>query len=180
MTIALSTVKWYVRQIYNKLGVENRAQAVARARRLGLPQAGELEGTAVRPAAYQSRRGLPRNNLVAAATPFVGREEELAALADLIADPQVRLITLTGPGGIGKTRLALEAAVRELRPLSHFPGGIFFVSLAPLESAEDIVAALAGALDFQFQGMKQDPQNAAGQILNYLGQKQMLLVNFYR
>jgi predicted ATPase/DNA-binding CsgD family transcriptional regulator len=156
LSIAMSTVKWYVRQIYSKLGVENRAEAVARARSLGL-----LE-----------QEGAIRHNLPLAATPFVGREAELAALADLIADPQVRIITILGPGGIGKTRLALEAAGRELHPQSSFPDGIFFISLAPLESADEITPTLAVALDFHFQ----DGENETEQLLAYLRRKQMLLV----
>ncbi len=114
----------------------------------------------------------PVDNLPAVLTPFVGRETELAALAALIADPHTRLITITGPGGIGKTRLALEAARRELRPDASFSDGIFFVSLAPVETAEDIVATLAATLDFHFQ----DSGNETEQLLNYLRNKQMLLV----
>ena len=101
LTVSLNTVKWYVRQIYNKLGVDNRGEAVGRARRLGLLPEVEWEGTV-------------RHNLPVAATPFVGRERELTVLSKLITDPQVRSITIFGPGGIGKTRLALEAAKREL------------------------------------------------------------------
>jgi DNA-binding CsgD family transcriptional regulator/tetratricopeptide (TPR) repeat protein len=159
LTIATGTVKWYVRQVYNKLGVSSRAEAVTRARGLGLLPAGDREGAV-------------RHNLLAPATPFVGREAELDALAELIADPQVRIITLTGPGGIGKTRLALETAGRQIHPQTLFPDGIFFVSLAPIESAEEIVTALAAALDFHFQG----PGNETKQLYNYLRNKQMLLV----
>ena len=83
LTIALSTVKWYVRQIFNKLGVGSRGEAVVRAQSLGLLPVGEQERTV-------------RNNLPAAVTPFVGREHELAALAKLIADPQVPIITIFG------------------------------------------------------------------------------------
>jgi len=157
LTVSINTVKWYVRQVYNKLGVNNRAEAVARARDLGLmPQ----------------EDGATRNNLPVSATPFVGRERELTALAEFIAGPHVRLITITGPGGIGKTRLALEGASRELQSSSQFRDGIFFVSLAPLETAEEIVATLAAVLAFQFQGTG----NESAQLLNYLQNKQMLLV----
>jgi predicted ATPase/DNA-binding CsgD family transcriptional regulator len=157
LTVARSTVKWYVRQIYNKLSVNNREEAVGRARELGL---------------LTEEDGAVRHNLSAAVTPFVGREDELAALAGLIADPQVRIITITGPGGIGKTRLGLEAAGREVRPQPLFRDGVFFVSLAPLETAEEITAALATALDFQFQDSGNEPE----QLLNYLRNKQMLVV----
>jgi ATP/maltotriose-dependent transcriptional regulator MalT len=163
LTIALSTVKWYIRQIYNKLGVDNREAAITRARRLELLPAREQKGTV-------------RHNLPVAMTPFTGRERELAALAELIANPQVHIITLIGPGGIGKTRLALESARHELRPQPLFTDGIYFISLAPLDSAEEIVAALAATLDFHFQRAEQGSRSEMQQIIDYLDQKQMLLV----
>ena len=66
---------------------------------------------------------LPRNNLPSPSTPFVGRQKELAQLASLLDDPGCRLLTLTGPGGIGKTRLALQMAAQRQRGFSH---GVFF------------------------------------------------------
>ncbi|MDX1416396.1 MAG: tetratricopeptide repeat protein [Candidatus Promineifilaceae bacterium] len=159
LVVSINTVKWYVRQIYNKLGVDNRKAAVARARSLGLLPAGE-------------QKARPKYNLPVAATPFVGREKELAALADLIADPQVRLVTLTGPGGIGKTRLALEAAGRQLGRDTQFPDGVFLISLAPIYMATEIVTTMAATLNFHFHGS----ENEKEQILNYLRQKQLLLV----
>ena len=157
--ISINTVKWYVRKIYGKLGVDNRSTAVARAQSLGLLPTEQADQV--------------RNNLPVAVTPFVGREEELAALARLVANPQVRIITILGPGGIGKTRLALEAAKHELGRRTSFQNGIFFVSLTSLEPAGEIVTALATSLDFHFQG---DSRNERQQILDYLRQKQMLLV----
>lgn len=163
LTIAMSTVKWYIRQVYNKLGVNNRSEAITRARKLGLLSAAEMPGKV-------------RHNLPVDVTPFAGREHELVALGKLIANPQIGIITLIGPGGIGKTRLALEAARRELRPQDHFSDGIFFISLAPLESAEEIVSTLAAKLNFHFQSSEQGSRSESQQILDYLERKQMLLV----
>ncbi len=120
----------------------------------------------------EMQEGIVRHNLLAAATPFIGRKAELDALDEFIADPHVRIITLTGPGGIGKTRLALETARRQISPQTLFPDGIFFVALAPLESAAEILTTLAAVLDFHFQGSG----NETEQLFNYLRNKQMLLV----
>jgi DNA-binding CsgD family transcriptional regulator len=163
MTVALNTVKWYVRQIFGKLGVGSRRDAVSRARRLGLlPAAGQEISV--------------RHNIPAAITPFVGRKKELIALAKLIADPQVRIITIAGPGGIGKTRLSLEAAAKEILPGQQFPDGVFFISLAPIHSADDVITVLAAALDFHFHFASPIPRTEARQILDYLQHKKMLLI----
>ncbi|MDQ3655933.1 MAG: AAA family ATPase, partial [Chloroflexota bacterium] len=76
-------------------------------------------------------------------TSFVGREREIETVTDLLQRPDVRLLTLTGPGGIGKTRLALRVG-EELR--DQFAEGIAFVSLAPVRDAELVVPTLAKAL----------------------------------
>jgi predicted ATPase/DNA-binding NarL/FixJ family response regulator len=102
-------------------------------------------------------------------TPFVGREGELTEIARLLADPACRLLTLVGPGGIGKTRLALEVA----RIQQHtFEDGIHFVALQPLTSSDFIMTAVAEAIGFQFYPGGELKQ----QLLNYLREKSMLLI----
>lgn len=73
-------------------------------------------------------------------TPLLGRDSELAAMKRLFNDPQCRLMTLTGMGGIGKTRLALEFAARQR---GFFPDGVYYVPLASINSGEAIVPAIA-------------------------------------
>lgn len=109
------------------------------------------------------------HNLPVQLTSFVGREEELSQIAERLEDPGCRLLTLVGPGGIGKTRLALQSATEQF---GLFLQGVFFVPLAPLSSATFLVSAIADALDFSFAGAK-EPQT---QLLNYLQGKEMLLV----
>jgi predicted ATPase/class 3 adenylate cyclase len=83
-------------------------------------------------------KSLYRTNLPIPATPFLGREHELAAVCELLED--ARLLTLTGPGGTGKTRLGLQAAAEAAE---RYPDGIFWVPLAPLRDP-DLVSATAG------------------------------------
>lgn len=77
-------------------------------------------------------------------TPFIGRQAESEALARMVSDPHLRLITLLGPGGVGKTRLALEAARAQL---PAFEQRVYFVQLAAFQSAESILPAIAAALN---------------------------------
>jgi len=70
--------------------------------------------------------------LPAEPTPFLGRAHELAEIAALLQRADSRLLTLTGPGGIGKTRLALQAAAESV---DRYPGGVWWVPLAPLRDA---------------------------------------------
>ena len=123
----------------------------------------------------RNRRGvLPPHNLPTQATPFIGRSEELATLAGFLADSPVRLVTIVGVGGMGKTRLALAAAERCLTTDSPFAHGVFFVNLAPLNEAEQMVSAVTNALNFPLQGG--DGRSPQQQLLDYLRPKKMLLL----
>lgn len=117
----------------------------------------------------QAHGPAPLNNLPVHLTPFVGREAELAVLDGLLNDPLCRLLTLIGAGGVGKTRLAVEAAGRQKQ---HFADGICFVSLASLNSPAFLVQAIADALDFVVQGQS-EPRF---QLLDYMSGCQLLLV----
>jgi predicted ATPase len=111
----------------------------------------------------------PHHNLPAQLTPFVGRAALLAEIEQRLSDPSCRLLTLVGPGGSGKTRLALEAAARRLDDYEH---GVFLVSLAPLDATREIVPAIAQALGFAFHG-EGEPKE---QLLRYLQEKNLLLL----
>lgn len=101
------------------------------------------------------KRGAPRGSIPAVATSFVGRQDELAELARLAADPHCRLITLHGPGGVGKTRLAMAFAEEHARQHES----AVFVSLEAATTAQALYAAVAGALALELAPRK-DPRVA--------------------
>jgi predicted ATPase/predicted Ser/Thr protein kinase len=110
-----------------------------------------------------------KHNLPRPGTPFVGREHELSAVVSLLRDPKVQLVTIIAQGGMGKTRLSIEAA-KSL--LEQYPQGVYFVELAPLSTAEDIPSAIAEALGYPFH-RGSSPQE---QISRYFADKNCLLV----
>jgi predicted ATPase/class 3 adenylate cyclase len=109
------------------------------------------------------------NNLPRQPTPLVGREKELFEIAGFLRRPEVRLLTLTGPGGTGKTRLSLQTAA-EL--LDEFDSGVFFVALAPISDPELVSSAIAGPL-----GVRESAELTLTEALKeYLRDKEFLLV----
>jgi predicted ATPase len=152
----------------------------------------EAPGTR-QPAVAAPNGALPLVRLPVQTTPFIGRDAELAELSKLLGDRDVRAITIIGPGGMGKSRLALEVGRRfasggawpdgwsvtlpgsgAKRPLL----GVFFVDLSPLNSPELLVSAVAEALGFQFKPGGEPKR----QLLDYLREKHLLLLldNFER
>jgi hypothetical protein len=94
--------------------------------------------------AFPPLETLYRSNLPIPATPFQGRERELEDVLELLSRDGIRLLTLTGPGGTGKTRLAMQAAGASSE---HYPDGVWWIPLAPLRDPRLVVEAAALALD---------------------------------
>ncbi len=159
LVLALSTVKWYAKQVYSKLGVNNRNHAVARARSLGM-----LDD---KPAVQLPPTQSPRNNLPAQISSFVGRQREITEIVPLLKNS--RLLLLTGPAGSGKTRLALRVATEVL---AHFQDGVYFIPLAPVTVAANILWAIAEHIGFQFHARGEPLE----QLQKYFSDKMMLLV----
>ena len=92
---------------------------------------------------FPALKSLYRTNLPVPATPFLGRERELGEVVELLAPDDARLLTLTGPGGTGKTRLALQAAGLAA---DAYPEGVFWIPLAPLRDPALVLASAAQVL----------------------------------
>ena len=114
------------------------------------------------------------NNLPLQPTPFLGREEQIEHIVDLLTREDVRLLTIIGPGGVGKTRVALQAAADVLEA---FPDGVWFVDLSTLTDASLVLSAIAGAL-----GVREAGSAIANRLAAMLASKHLLLVldNFER
>ena len=113
---------------------------------------------------------VPRpGSIPASSTTLVGREHEIAMIGRQLLDPACRMLTLTGPGGVGKTRLAIQVA-RQFE--SHFVEGVFFISMAGIERTESIIPAIANVLGLAFSG----PADPVVQVSTFLRTKEILLV----
>ncbi|MBC7813307.1 MAG: tetratricopeptide repeat protein [Burkholderiales bacterium] len=108
-------------------------------------------------------------NFAPQTTPFIGRAEELGQLNTLLTDPNCRLITITGVGGTGKTRLAIKAAETQVDAFQH---GVYFVPLASLEDNALLSVTIVDMLQLPTAGRN----NAAVQLFDYLRDKHALLV----
>jgi ATP/maltotriose-dependent transcriptional regulator MalT len=117
LSLAESTIKGYVGNILLKLNVENRRQAVQRAISLGLVEHKVIS------------KGKLKSNIPAPMNSFIGRQTELKKILSWFDDPSSKLLTLTGPPGTGKTRLAQEAGKQAI---NKFKNGVVFVSLASI------------------------------------------------
>jgi predicted ATPase/DNA-binding CsgD family transcriptional regulator len=157
-TLAHSSVKWYIHQVYAKLRVNRRRDAIVRARELGLLRSA--------PAMVENTPPI-KNNLPRQLTSFIGREEEIKQLTALVR--QLPLVTLTGSGGTGKTRLALQVAGMAL-PV--FPDGVWLVDLTPLADPELVTLACANAL-----GMREISRSSSLPALSqFIGSKNLLII----
>ena len=152
---ALAQYETCRRTLARELGVEPAQETLALYEQI-------KSGTLERPVAGVSDLPTPT-------TPFIGRTQELAMLAEMLENPNCRLVTIVGPGGIGKTRLALTAAAEQIGAFQH---GVYFVPLAPLNSPDLIAPAIADTLGLTFSG----PQDPMAQLLKYLCGRELLLV----
>ena len=120
-------------------------------------------------AAFPPISSLYRSNLPVPASSFIGRDRELGEIVELLSRDGVRLLTLTGPGGMGKTRLALQAAAEVS---DSFPDGVWWVPLAPLRDAELVLSSVARVLE-----VKEEPgRELVETLVERLGGKRALVL----
>ncbi len=110
--------------------------------------------------AFPPLKSLYRTNLPIPATTFLGRERELAEVGELLTDG-AKLVTLTGPGGTGKTRLAIQAAAEAAE---SFPDGIWWVSMSPLRDARLVTSAVAQAISVEEEPGKELAESVAARL----------------
>ena len=157
--LSIETVKWYNRQMFMKLGVKSRTQAVVKATELNLLNAEE--------GFPQKEATRAKGNLPAQLTSFIGREKEVGEIKELLTEN--RLIMLTGTGGSGKTRLALKVC-EELQ--DEFKDGIWLVELANVRETDLVLQTIANTLN-----IVERADTALSEVLNrYLEQRQILLL----
>ena len=161
---ALAQYKTCCQVLAAELGVEPEAETTALYERIRDGEIGRWGDGEISP-----HSPTPHHNLPTPLTPFVGRGEELAHLAERLASLNCRLLTLTGPGGCGKTRLALQAAADDA---PAWPDGVWFIPLADVFSLEPLIQAIALALGLSLSG----PEAPREQLLAYLREKELLLV----
>ena len=155
--LAMSTIKWYIKQIYGKLQVSTRDEAISWANHHDPNDIQHIPKTS------------PTHNIPRPLLPIIGRVRELAELITLLKDQETRLTTILGSGGVGKTRLAIEVAVNSI---DSFENGVLFISLSSLNSSNLIVSAIAEALNLSLQGTS-DPTTL---LLAFLKNKRILLI----
>lgn len=112
----------------------------------------------------------PVSSLPNPSTPFIGRQHERNHVTKLLYDPVCWLLTVLGPGGIGKTRLAIEIG---LRLADQFPQGVFFISLSAVETEQAIPPAIARAVGLTFRADGPEPVE---QLLDFLREKRLLMI----
>ncbi|MFN8491574.1 MAG: BTAD domain-containing putative transcriptional regulator [Caldilineaceae bacterium] len=154
--------------LYAEIQRGSLAKATPKRTRPQDPSRPESVPIVLAPDAPSTLASIPVHNLPRFPTPLVGRAQVLAELVAQLQRPEVRLLTLVGPGGMGKTRLAVEVG-RECA--ASFGDGVFFVPLAPLSTADALAPAIAQALGLTLQGG--DPQRV---LLQLISQKRLLLI----
>lgn len=160
--ITVGTVRWYNKQIYSKLGTSRRTEAIAVAREMGLLD--DASSDDEKPHEKKYHLTLPETT-----GPFIGREHDLKELITLLENPDVRLVSIIGIGGMGKSRLSLEVGHSIHK---HYEHGAVFIDLTTTRNPDDIALLTANTLGITI-GDKRDPKNL---LFDYCHKKELLLI----
>ena len=158
--VTKETVRWYNKQIYSKLGTSRRTGAIALAREMGL--IGEP------PAPSPDNQNI-HHTLPFTTGPFVGRDEELAQLSELLQRPDIRLLSIIASGGMGKSRLSLELGHLVK---SNYQQGAVLIDLTPARHSDDIAKLAVASLKLSVRGN----QTSEEVLCNYCREKELLLI----
>ena len=164
LVVSRGTIKAHTHNIYGKLGVKSRTQAILRAQELGL-----VETDTASIATEHTQAYLPAPRLPVATNPLIGRDDELARINNLLSDERVRLVTILGAGGMGKTHIAMEVAHQQR---NNFAEGVYYISLATQKNAQNIALTIMNTMGLQVKTDDALDQ----QLLSFLGDKSVLLV----
>lgn len=159
--ITKGTVRWYNKIIYSKLGTSRRTEAIAVAREMGL--IGNEASSEAEPS-FSIQPKLPITT-----GPFIGRNAELVEISELLSNPDIRLLSIVGTGGMGKSRLSLELGHLIQTNYDH---GVIFVDLTSARNPDNIPQITLSALNLSTNG-NQSPEEV---ILNYCRAKELLLI----
>ncbi|MGB7338911.1 MAG: tetratricopeptide repeat protein [Phototrophicaceae bacterium] len=156
--ITKETVRWYNKQIYSKLGTSRRTEAIALAREMGLIGNTQTEN------AKAIRHKLPTTT-----GPFIGRDNDLKDLSDLLHNPDIRLLSIIATGGMGKSRLSLELGHLINGNYEH---GVVFIDLTSIQNHADIAEFLLSSLGLNIV----ESQTVQETLFDYCREKELLLI----
>lgn len=170
---AIQQYQTYSRILADELGVEPEVETTAIYEQIRAKGRGSATGQ-VKPLTLDENP-IPPHNIPTQLTPFMGRASELSFVARHLGDSGCHLFTVVGPGGIGKTRLAIQAARQALTaPAITFSDGVWIISLENVHSEESLAAAIAQTLDISFD----EQSHPKERLLDHLKwQKSLLLLD---
>jgi len=159
--ITVGTVRWYNKQIYSKLGTSRRTEAIALARQMGLIVDNDDPQTDTNDKKHFI---LPETT-----GPFIGREQDVQEIVTLMDSPDIRLVSIIGAGGMGKSRLSLEVGHIISR---NYIGGALFIDLTSIRNPDDIAQLVVSSMGLTISGSKKTEDV----LFDYCREKELLLI----